>query len=104
MVTQQQKASTAQVSGRRMHHGQGKAGSHGGVHGVAARAQRFKASIGGQMMDADHHAVLGAHRLLVAVGKRRVLLSGGEGGDEERGAEQGYQNGKEWLSNHVVTG
>jgi hypothetical protein len=93
MVAQQQKAAAAQVAGCRMHHGQGKAGGHSGVHGVAARAQRFKARVGGEMVDADHHGVPCAHRLLIAIGKR-VLLGEGEGGDEERCAEQGCQNGE----------
>jgi hypothetical protein len=56
------------------------------------------------MVHADHHAVASAHGLFVAIGKRRVLLGEGEGGDEERGAEQGCQNGEKRPSNHVVTG
>jgi hypothetical protein len=54
---QEQKAAAAQVAGRGMDHGQSKAGGHGGVHGVAARAQDFEAGVGGEVMDADHHAV-----------------------------------------------
>ncbi len=81
--TQQQKASAAQVAGRRMHHGQRKAGGHGGVYRVAARAQHLNAGIRGQVMDADHHAMRRAHRLLVAIGYRvlRALLGGEENGE-----------------------
>ncbi len=84
---QQQKAAAAQVAGRRMHYGQGKAGGHGGVHGVAARAQRFQSGIGGQVVDADHHAVPRAHRLFIAI-IHCALLGEGKRGNEERDAKK----------------
>jgi hypothetical protein len=48
-----------------MNHGQSKAGSHSGIHGVSASMQNLHAGIGSKMMHADHHPMRGANRLLV---------------------------------------
>ncbi len=102
MGTQQQKAAAAQVAGHRVHDGQGKAGGHGGVHGVATLAQHLKAGVGGQVVDADHHPTARAYRLLVAVrgGVHGALLGSGNGRDGQRDAAEGGQDGGKEPSIH----
>jgi hypothetical protein len=48
-----------------MHDGQREAGSHRRIHRIAALFQDFNARIGSQMVNADHHRMPGADRLLV---------------------------------------
>ena len=106
MGAEEEKAAAAQVAGRRMHHCQGKAGGHGGVHGVAALAQEFKAGVGGEVVDADHHSMPRALGLLGKVGSgvgnpvHRALLGDGWSGGRERGADQGSQDGEKRPSIH----
>jgi hypothetical protein len=79
MGAQQQEAAAAEVARGRMDDGESKACGHGSVDGVAAGAKDFNAGVGSKMVNADHHAVLGADRLLVEIGDHvlRELLSGG---------------------------
>lgn len=53
-------------------------------------------------MDADHHSVTRAHRLLAAVGKhvQRALLSCGNRGEVKCGANQGRNDGENGPSTH----
>ena len=101
---EEQKSAAAQVAGGGVDDGQGKAGGHGGVDGVSALAQHFEAGVGGQVLDADHHAVRGAHGFLVAIGKHvaGVLLGGGMERDEQRGEEAASEDGESEPSNHTV--
>jgi hypothetical protein len=72
-----QEATTAQVAGNGMNDGQSKTGGHGCVDSIAARAKDFNTGVGGQMVNTDHHAVLGSDGLLVKIRDHvlRALLS-----------------------------
>jgi hypothetical protein len=95
-VRSSRKASAAQVARGRMHDSESKAGGHGGVDGVAAGAQDFNAGVGGQMMHADHHAVLGADRLLVKIRDHVLRALLGDSGKRKKrkcGASEDGQMG-----------
>lgn len=49
---------TANISRRRMHHRQGKAGGHRRIHGIAAFAHDLDACFGGFFVNADHNGML----------------------------------------------
>ena len=68
-----------------MNDSQCKAGSYGGVHGVAAAVQDLNTGVGGQMVDAHNHAMSGADRLFVVIGNHvlRALLHLVLGGDRD---------------------
>jgi hypothetical protein len=92
--TEQHEAAAAQVAGGWMNDGKGEAGGDGCVDRIAAGAQHFNAGIGGQMMHADHHAVLSEDWLLVEIGQRgfcALLPEGAMCGKRESG------NGEESL-------
>ena len=78
-----------------MHHGQRESRGHGGINGVAALPQNCHSGIRGQMVNAHHHSVLRAHRLL---GQVRDCICGallpgcGDGNKQNRaGGEAGYE-------------
>jgi hypothetical protein len=55
-------SATANISCRRMHHRQRKSHSHRGIHGIATGLHYLDSSPRGQLMTADHDAVLRMHR------------------------------------------
>jgi hypothetical protein len=91
-----------------MNYGESKARGHGSVDSVAAGAQDFNAGIGSKMVNADHHAVLGADRLLLKVGREirdhvfLALLRGGKSGKRKCGAGEDGQDGEWVASGHGV--
>ena len=108
---EEEKAASAEIAGCGMDDGEGKARGYSGVDGVAAGAERLKAGVRGEMVDADDHAVAGSDGLLVQIGNHdlRALLDlvlGGNGdSDGEGGSGEGGEGGKIGPSSHgVVTG
>jgi len=112
---EQQESAAAEIAGRGMDNGESKAGGDGGVNGIAAFAQHVEAGVGGEMVDADHHAMGCADGLFIQVGRdggNHVLrwrlgagLGGGKGWDAKCGAGKGGQNGEKVPSIHsVLTG
>ena len=83
-----------------MDDGEGKAGGHGGIHGVAALAQDLEAGVGGKVVHADHHAVARADGLLAAPGQH-VLLRGLGRGEDRRAGNNGGESGKEKRGNFM---
>jgi hypothetical protein len=112
---QKHKPAAAEIAGGGMNDSQRKAGSHGRVDGIAPAAQHLNTGVGGQMVDADDHAMPGSDRLFVEIGNhvRTALLDWALGSnlalrgdrDWERSAREGSQDGKTGPSNHgVLTG
>ena len=56
-------ASAADISGRRMHHGQREPGRDRGVNGVAASPHDLHSRVRRQVVHADHDGVLGVNRM-----------------------------------------
>jgi hypothetical protein len=108
MGTQQQEASAAEVAGRGMDDGKSKAGCNSGVDGVATGAQDLQAGVGGKMVDADYHAVLGPDWLLGKIGNHvfGTLQCGDvESGEAKCGAGEDGMDGERVPSSHgVLTG
>ncbi len=60
----QHESASAKIARGGMDDGQREACSHCGIHGVAAFLKDLDAGIGREVVNADHHCVLGANRLL----------------------------------------
>ena len=86
MVADEHEASATDVSCCGIDDGESEAHGYGCVDRVAALLEDFYACIGGVVVDADDHGVLGSHRLVGG------FL--GEGGDlvEESGEESGQDD------------
>jgi hypothetical protein len=94
MGAEQHEAAAAQVTGGRMNDGESEARGYGCVYRVAAGAENFNPGIGGQMMHADHHAVLSKDRLLVEIRQHVFCALLGE---DAMCAEREGDNGAEHL-------
>ena len=104
MHAQQKEAAAAQIAGEGMDDGEGKAGGHGRIHGVAAFAQDLHAGVGGKVVHADHHAVARANGLLAAPGQHVFLRRLGRGGDGRAENNGGKSGEKETREFHALTG
>ena len=87
----QHEAAAADVARLRQNHGEGEADGHGGIDGVAARAEDFQSGVGGVVVDRDDHGVRGAHGGLAGYGRGRCLRVGGR---RQCGGEQGEDGGQ----------
>ena len=86
MCAEEHKAAPAEIARGGMNDCKSKARGYGGINGVTALAQDFKAGVGGKMLDADDHSILGSDRLLVQIGNHVLwgLLDRGLSWGEER--------------------
>ncbi len=103
---QQQKSPATEVAGNRMHNCQRESRGYGCVDGIAAFAQNLNARIRGEVMHADHHAVLRANRLLAAIREHvgraflraRVRRARFEGEGQARGKGDEEQGSDKWIA------
>jgi hypothetical protein len=109
--TQEQEAASAEIAGGGMDDGQREPRGYGGVDRIAAGAEDLNTGIGGEMVDADNHAMAGPDWLLVQIGNHvlRALLQWvlGDGGERagESGADESGKDGETGPSSHgVVSG
>jgi len=67
---EEKEAAATKIAGDGMNDGERKAGGYSCVDGVAAGLEDLETGVGGEVMNADDHAVPGAGGLLAAVGER----------------------------------
>jgi hypothetical protein len=56
-IAEKHEAASAEISGLGMDDGEGEAGGHGGIHGVASGLQHLDAGAGGELVDAGDDGV-----------------------------------------------
>jgi hypothetical protein len=83
-----------------MNHGESEAGGNCGVDCVAAFAQDLNTCIGGEMMNADHHAMFCADGLLTAPGEDGFVLLCEAVEGRDAGGKAGYQREKISPTDH----
>jgi len=73
-------SATADVACGRVDDGEGESRCDGSVDSVAAFSHDFDSRVGGEVVNADDHGVLGAGRLLFGVVDRGAISAKGCGG------------------------